>query len=75
MTASVLPEFWRAFRPRPPRPPIDWRSVGTTAALTVSAASLVWTGATLIGVGETRLGLAMLAAGTATLVAASAVRW
>jgi hypothetical protein len=56
MTASVLPELWRALRTRPARPPIAWRSIRVITALTVASGALMWAGVTLVGVGEVRLG-------------------
>lgn len=75
MTASVLPELWRAWRPRPDRPPIDWRGVRTIVALTVSGFGLAFAGVTLIGVGEPHLGYAMAACGVVLTVVAAQERW
>jgi hypothetical protein len=75
MTASVLPELWRALRTRPARPPIAWRSIRVITALTVASGALMWAGVTLVGVGEVRLGWWMIGAGLVVFVAASQVEW
>lgn len=68
MTASVI-------HPRPPRPPIDWRSVRVIAALTIASGALMWAGVTLIAVGEVRLGWWAIGAGLLTFVAAGQETW
>lgn len=75
MTASALPELWRALHPRPSRPPIDWRSVRVIGALALAAGALVWAGVTLVGVGEVRLGAGMIGVGVVVFVFASQVEW
>lgn len=57
------------------RPPIDWRSVRVTVALTSAAGGLVWAGASTIGLGEVWLGLGMMIAGAVIAVGAAQVQW
>lgn len=75
MSASTLPEFWRTFKRRPARPPIDWRSIRVIAALAVAGGALVWAGVTLVGLGEPRLGGWMIGAGVVVFLGASGERW
>lgn len=72
--AETLPQYWRAIHTRSPKPPINWRAVGTIAALGLASGSMIFAGAVLRGVGMTLLGDWMMAAGAGLFVLASFVR-
>lgn len=62
-------------RPGASRPPIDWRSVRVTVALSFAAGGLIWAGASTIGLGDVWLGLGMMIAGAVLAVGAAQVEW